>query len=250
MPTKKMISYTQIYKALVLIVLAMNSNQVRVYLEVNPAAIPLGYSIPQAGAYAVFLGLFMTSFLLALLDAGKLTIIALSGCLLVVLSYPISLLYYAILAGLSSLIPLFLVFFLLLSVLALVMGFYQLKREHVWLTTSHIKKRDYVVCSYLLLSLPTIWVSGLSGDHTAAFLNYYATFLYVAFALMLLSIWRPKALRILPHLIFLWSILFASLIVYFGYWQTGYWLTIAFHTLYSIAYLYVLSKSRQLAPAS
>ncbi|WFS63512.1 hypothetical protein LF599_04920 [Pseudodesulfovibrio thermohalotolerans] len=240
-----MISYTQIYKILVLIVLAMKSNQVRAYLEVDPAMTPLGYSAVQAGAYSVFLGFYITSLFLAFLDAGKLAILALSACLLVFLYYPASLFISAIVAGLASDIPVSLTAFLVFSILALGMCLIQMKKVPTWLTLSRIDKRDCAVAVFLMFSLPTIWISGLFGDYTIAFLNYYATFLYVVFAVMLVSIWQRKALSLLLHLVFLWSILFMSLIVWFGYWQTGYWLTFVFHTVCAIAYLYAMFKNRQ-----
>lgn len=240
-----MLSYTQIYKALILVVLAMNSNQIRVYLEVDPAMAPLGYSTAQAGFYAIFLGFFMANTLLALRETGKFALVNLSACLLVVLYYPASLLYYAIVAGLISKIPMFLISFTILTVFALVMGLILQKKESEWLIVSRIAKWDYAVAAFLLLSLPTIWLSGLFGEHEVAFINYYATFLYIVFAVMLVSIWQPKALRLLPHLVILWSILFSFLIVLFGYWQTGYLLTVALHVICSIAYLYFMLKKRQ-----
>lgn len=125
------------------------------------------------------------------------------------------------------------------------MGLIQIKKDPTWLTLSRIDKRDCAVAVFLMFSLSTVWISGLLGEHTIAFLNYYATFLYVVFAVMLVSIWQPKALSLLLHLVFLWSILFTFLIVWFGYWQTGYLLTLAFHAASAIVSLYLMSKNPQ-----
>ncbi|NDV20743.1 hypothetical protein GO013_15140 [Pseudodesulfovibrio sp. JC047] len=240
-----MISYTQIYKVLVLIVLAMKSNQIRGYLEVDPVMAPLGYSAMQAGAYSVFFGVYITTFFLTLRDVGKFAILALSVCLLIFLYYPAVLFLSAIVAGLASDIPVSLTAFLVFSILALGLGFIQMKKVSTWLTLSHLDKRDCPVAFFLMLSLPTIWISSLFGEHTIAFLNYYTTFLYVVFAVMLVSIWQSKALNLLLHLVFFWSILCMSLIVWFGYWQTGYLLTCVFHGVCAIVSLYVMCKKRQ-----
>ncbi|WP_157917487.1 hypothetical protein [Pseudodesulfovibrio profundus] len=225
--------------------LAMKSNQVRAYLEVDPAMIPLGYSAVQSGAYSVFLGFFITSFFLALLDTGKLAILALSACLLVILHYPAMLFISAIVAGMAADIPVSLIAFLTFSILAFAMGLIQMKKESAWVTLSRINIWDCAVAAFLLLALSSVWISGLFGEHSIAFLNYYATFLYVVFAVMLVSIWQPKVLKFLPHLVFLWSILFTFLIVLFGYWQTGYLLTLIFHGVYAITYLSFMTKKRQ-----
>ncbi len=244
----EMISCSQIFKILVLILLFMKSNQVRTYLEIDPALAPLGYSAMQAGAYSVYLGFFITSFFLALLDTGKLAILALSACLLVIRYYPASLFTAAIVADLASAIPVTLIIFLLLAIVALVVGLIQMRKESTWLTLVRMNQWDCAVAAFLMFSLSTIWISGLFGDHTIVFLNCYATFLYVVFVVMLVSIWLPKALGLLLSLVFLWSILFAFLIVQFGYWQTGYWVTFAFHAVCAIASLYIMLKSRQGQP--
>tara|TARA_Y100001933_G_C18912483_1_gene527361 strand:+ start:59 stop:760 length:702 start_codon:yes stop_codon:yes gene_type:complete len=228
-----------------LVVLAIESNQVRTYLEVDPAMIPLGYSALQAGAYTIFLSFFIASFFFALLDTGKLAILALSACLLVILYYPAMLFISATVAGMATDIPVSLIAFLTFSILAFAMGLIQMKKESAWVTLSRINIWDCAVAAFLLLSLSSVWISGLFGEHSIAFLNYYATFLYIVFAFMLVSIWQPKFLKLLPHLVFLWSILFAFLIVLFGYWQTGYLLTLIFHGVCAITYLYFMTKKRQ-----
>lgn len=239
-----------IHKVLAILFVALASNHVRHFLEVNPQLAPLGYSMLWACGYALFFSFFLASCYYQFIGIGRVAIYVGGICAATYLLYPAHMFFFGIYHDVINSIPLWFYLYTSLIMVLFLLQLFQLKKENMLVDLSTVHGLELLVGGYFILSLPMLYLSGLLDKFTPTFLNQHATFLYVVFIVMLISAWIPKALRILPHLIFLWSLIFPALIIHSGFFRTGYFITVGFHAVWALMYLREIWEQRMSANKS
>ena len=223
------------FNILLLAVLALWTNRVAGVLGLDPTLPILGRSLLLLTGEAILYSTVLAAGYSLFLRRGRLALAtAISGVILAS-AYPAYLVAAALLCGMARDVPPVLYALLLAVAGILCLGPALIKKAQRFpLRWAEIEPA--LTAGFFLMALPSIHLAGMAGQHHPAYVECYATFVYLVLCLLLVSIFFARAKRIIPLLASLWCVYFSGLVLYERDVATAYGLAAIIHLAWAATY--------------